>query len=128
MADNLLRYLFEHFPVEEFVDAADLKKILTDTGLEYNELNAFLAEFERMGFISHYCLHKVHVDLMVTQSLDKFVEMGGFSGELSKLKIELELLNAQLKKPIADNADKITSIASNALSLISTISAFLGKY
>lgn len=129
MADKLLEYLQLNFPVMQVATTTDVKRILTETGLEFNELHAFLSEFKQMGLISATNVQLMVVSLLVERKLHAFLEAGGFSGELAKLKTELELLQNKLQNQPATDAKDASTIINNVLQIIGNVSfGLLGKY
>jgi len=129
MADRLLQYLADNFAARQYVTCTDVKRMLAETGLAFNELNALLDDFAHEGLIQEPNVRQVAVHLMVTQRLHRFLEAGGFSGELSKLKSELALLQSQLAQVSEKQAQTITTTINNILSIIQSVSlGLLHKY
>jgi hypothetical protein len=129
MADNLLQYLADNFAVRQYITCTDVERMLADTGLAFNELHALLDDFAQEGLIQEPNVRQIAVHLMVTQRLHKFLEAGGFSGELSKLKSELALLQAQLSGIADKQAQTVTTTINNVLSIIQSVGfGLLSKY
>jgi hypothetical protein len=127
MADNLLQYLADNFAVRQYITCTDVERMLADTGLAFNELHALLDDFAQEGLIQEPNVRQIAVHLMVTQRLHKFLEAGGF--ELSKLKSELALLQAQLSGIAVKQAQTVTTTINNVLSIIQSVGfGLLSKY
>jgi hypothetical protein len=127
MADNLLQYLADNFAVRQYITCTDVERMLADTGLAFNELHALLDDFAQEGLIQEPNVRQIAVHLMVTQRLHKFLEAGGF--ELSKLKSELALLQAQLSGIADKQAQTVTTTINNVLSIIQSVGfGLLSKY
>jgi len=129
MADKLLNYLLEHAPVGRIIETKDIKHILTATGLEFDELKAFLEDFQTMGLINSVNITQKIIILRISARFDALLETGGFSGDLAKLKAELQVLKNQLATlPTETSGNSLTSI-NNTLLIIERITAgLLNKY
>lgn len=129
MADRLLTVLVNEAPVAKLVRDNNVAKLLEKTGLEPNELDALLDEFRDCGLIKEYNLRNNVIELIVTAKASLLLEAGGFSGQLSTLRKQLQLLEAELKNMPLDNAAKVSGIVATVLNLLQGIaSGLLGKY
>lgn len=129
MSDSLLEYLMDNFPLGQLITVSNVNKMLADTGLAFNELNAMLEDFERLGLIGSLNARRVAIHLAVTKKLHDFFEKGGFSGDLAKLKHELVLLQAQISGLGAKEAKEASTTINNVLQIISGLTmGLLGKY
>lgn len=129
MADRLLMYLKDNYNPGHTFGISDVKTVCEATGLEFNELHALLEGFDREGLIHCTNIRQVFIELRVYIKLHRFIETGGFSGELARLKAELDVLKATLEKPLAEKAETLTGIIANVTALIGNVtSGLLGKY
>lgn len=129
MADGLLQFLVENVQPDEFINAARVEEILQATGLTFNELSAFLSEFQRKGLIEHFDMRGMMVDFLVRRELHRFFELGGFGGELARLNAELLVLKSQLQDSKAEQAHQTVSTVANVISIINTLTiGLLSKY
>lgn len=129
MADGLLRYLLENFAIGQYVTCSNVNKMLAETGLDFNELNALLTEFGQMGLIAEPNVRQIAIHIEVTRRLHAFVEAGGFGGELAKLKTELSLLKAELDGLGQQQAQTVSTSINNVLQILQSVGlGLLGKY
>jgi len=127
LKDSILEYICK-VDYEKRINF-DLKTVLNELNVEFNDLNAILIQFERLGFISNLFLRKnvtsfyliVHVD-----ALD-FKNRGGFLVYEYELKMKLEKLALEidsLSKSFPEKASVFTNIAADLASCISLVSMF----
>lgn len=129
MADELLQYLADNVELSRYITITNIKQMLAATGLEFNELHALLIEFAEQGLIQEPNVRQVAVHLLVTHKLHKFLEAGGFGGELSKLKTELALLQGELSGMADKQAQTVSTSISNILNIIKSVGiGLLGEY
>ncbi|HLV51477.1 MAG TPA: hypothetical protein VKY44_05925 [Flavobacterium sp.] len=105
----------DHF---ERVEILELNQILEITGLSFDELNAVLKQFERMGFVSEIMMRRNSPSLYIAVHLDAldYKNRGGFVGQDELLKMSLEKLSLEiedLRKSYPDKAATFTTIAAN---------------
>lgn len=129
ITDNLLRILIDEIPLGHIVRIDDIKLLQQRSGLAFNELKALLEEFELDGLLYGLNVRQNALFLGINPKAHKLIEAGGFSGELSLLKKQLELLNAELSN-ISDNKnEKTISLIASILSIINSISnGLFSKY
>lgn len=96
ITDNLLRILIDEIPLGHIVRIDDIRLLQQRSGLAFNELKALLEEFESDGLLYGLNVRQNALFLGINPKAHKLIEAGGFSGELSLLKKQLELLNAEL--------------------------------
>lgn len=129
LGDILLEYIHANFPVRQQVTYNQINNMLAATGLEFNELDAYLDEFQRKGLIGGLSLRQVAVSFHVNRELDAFLEAGGLSGELSKLKSELEVLQAKLDNQNLQESKDLSATIHNVLQIAGKVTfGLLGKY
>lgn len=125
LKDKLLEFLCQaNFETNIHIE---LNLLLSEIGIEFNDLYAVFRQFERMGLISNLNLRRnvtrffliVHVE-----ALD-FKNRGGFLVQEYELKMRLEKLALEIdniSKTIPEKASEFTNIAANLASCISLVS------
>ena len=127
LKDKILEYICQaDFERNIYIE---LKKILSELNIEFNDLLAILSQFERLGFISNLNLRRnvtsffliVHVD-----ALD-FKNRGGFLVYEYELKMKLEKMALEidsLSKTFPEKASVFTNIAADIASCLSLVTMF----
>lgn len=127
LKDKILEYICQaDFERNIYIE---LKTILSELNIEFNDLLAILSQFERLGFISNLNLRRnvtsffliVHVD-----ALD-FKNRGGFLVYEYELKMKLEKMALEidnLSKSFPEKASVFTNIAADIASCLSLITMF----
>ena len=127
LKDKILEYICQaDFERNIYIE---LKTILSELNIEFNDLQAILSQFERLGFISNLNLRRnvttffliVHVD-----ALD-FKNRGGFLVYEYELKMELEKMALEidsLSKSFPEKASVFTNIAADIASCLSLVTMF----
>lgn len=94
----------------------------------FDDLNAILCQFKRLGFISELNARKQIIYLVVHMEAHDFLSRGGFfaheeilKANIKKLGLELESLSKELEPKFAERAATITSIAGN---IVTTLGLF----
>lgn len=129
ITDNLLRILIDEIPLGHIVRIDDIKLLQQRSGLAFNELKALLEEFESDGLLYGLNVRQNALFLGINPKAHKLIEAGGFSGELSMLKKQLELLNAELNNISDKKNEKTISLIASILSIINSISnGLFSKY
>uniref|UniRef100_UPI0040481AD8 hypothetical protein n=2 Tax=Flavobacterium sp. TaxID=239 RepID=UPI0040481AD8 len=124
LKDKILEYICQaDFERNIYIE---LKTILSELNIEFNDLQAILSQFERLGFISNLNLRRnvttffliVHVD-----ALD-FKNRGGFLVYEYELKMKLEKMALEidsLSKSFPEKASVFTNIAADIASCLSLV-------
>lgn len=129
ITDNLLRILIDEIPLGHIVRIDDIRLLQQRSGLAFNELKALLEEFESDGLLYGLNVRQNALFLGINPKAHKLIEAGGFSGELSLLKKQLELLNAELSNIPDNKNEKTISLIASILSIINSISnGLFSKY
>ena len=127
LKDKILEYICQaDFERNIYIE---LKTILSELNIEFNDLQAILSQFERLGFISNLNLRRnvttffliVHVD-----ALD-FKNRGGFLVYEYELKMKLEKMALEidsLSKTFPEKASVFTNIAADIASCLSLVTMF----
>ncbi|WP_445723308.1 hypothetical protein [Flavobacterium sp.] len=127
LKDKILEYICQaDFERNIYIE---LKTILSELNIEFNDLQAILSQFERLGFISNLNLRRnvttffliVHVD-----ALD-FKNRGGFLVYEYELKMKLEKMALEidsLSKSFPEKASVFTNIAADIASCLSLVTMF----
>ena len=127
LKDKILQYICQaDFERNIYIE---LKTILSELNIEFNDLQAILSQFERLGFISNLNLRRnvttffliVHVD-----ALD-FKNRGGFLVYEYELKMKLEKMALEidsLSKSFPEKASVFTNIAADIASCLSLVTMF----
>lgn len=127
LKDKILEYICQaDFERNIYIE---LKTILSELNIEFNDLLAILSQFERLGFISNLNLRRnvttffliVHVD-----ALD-FKNRGGFLVYEYELKMKLEKMALEidsLSKTFPEKASVFTNIAADIASCLSLVTMF----
>lgn len=121
--DRVLKAICELYPVQE-VNRKDAKYLFSASNLPYNELDAILDHFQRLGFIKYLAMGRDSIALCPLQEAFEFYNRGGFKAheELLELNFKKLLLEIESLKPsMPDKVSTITTIIANistALGLI----------
>lgn len=123
--DELLNALCDAKNYETLLSIS-LKNVLSELDLNFNELNAVLQQFQRLGFISELNVRKNSSEIYLAVHLEAldFKNQGGFFVQEETLKLTLEKLALeveQLSKDFPDKALTFTSIAANIATCLGTI-------
>lgn len=93
--------------------------------ISFNDLNAILKQFQRLGFISDLNSRRSCIHLVVHLESVDFYNRGGFTAQeelllanINKLQLELKSLAEDLKPKYAEKASTITSVLNNICSCI----------
>ncbi|MDE5525665.1 hypothetical protein [Elizabethkingia meningoseptica] len=121
--DELLNALCDVNDFESLL-SLDLKSLLTDFHIEFNELTAILNQFQRLGFISELNARRHSSDLFLCIHLEAldFKNRGGFLMQEETLRLTLEKLKIEVDNLSNDFPDKAalwTSITANIATCIS---------
>lgn len=103
-----------------------LATTLQDLEISFDELNAILNQFERLGFISNLNLRRNADKFWLVIHIDAgdFKDRGGFFVQEATLKLTLEKLALEvdsLSKEFPDKAVTFTTIAANIATCLSFI-------
>lgn len=86
----------------------------------FDDLNAILCQFKRLGFISELNSRRQIIHLVVHIEAHDFLSRGGFfaheeilKANINKLGLELEALSKELEPKFAEKANIILTIAAN---------------
>ncbi|EKB58378.1 hypothetical protein [Bergeyella zoohelcum] len=123
--DELLNALCDAKNYETLLSIS-LKNVLSELDLNFNELNAVLQQFQRLGFISELNVRKNSSEIYLAVHLEAldFKNQGGFFVQEETLKLTLEKLALeveQLSKDFPDKALTFTSIAANIATCLGAI-------
>lgn len=128
MRDNVMQYLADNFKPKTLVTNRSIEKMLGELDLSFAELDCILDGFERDGLISGLNFRKSGLSVIVLDNLFRLLQLGGFTGELAKLKAELQLLESELKALPSDSRTGAISTITNVLNLVQSIGfGVLGK-
>ena len=128
MRDSVMQYLADNFKPKTLVTNRSIEKMLGELDLSFAELDCILDGFERDGLISGLNFRKSGLSVIVLDNLFRLLQLGGFTGELAKLKAELQLLESELKALPADSRTGAISTITNVLNLVQSIGfGVLGK-
>jgi len=129
MADKLLKVLIEEVRPGYSVKIENIGLLKELTNLEFGEIKVLLEGFASDGLLIDLNVMQNAIFLGLTYKAYKLMEAGGFSGELSMLKKQLELLEAELKNLPSEKTEKTASIVASVLSIMQSLgSGLLGKY
>jgi len=125
MKDRVLKCLCENAQTEAHVDI-NTKVFLTETRLEFNDLNSILSYFERLGFLEDLNCRQSNIFLTLKIEANDFFLRGGFIGQevllksnIEKLLLEVEHLEKQLGPNNLETVNKLSTIASAIMSGLS---------
>ena len=119
--DELLNVLCDANDYETLL-SIPLSEVLSELDLTFNELNAILQQFQRLGFISELNARRYSSEIYL-EALD-FKNQGGFFVQEETLKLTLEKLALeveQLSKDFPEKALTFTSITANIATCLSAI-------
>lgn len=129
MADSLLKVLVEEVSPGYVVKIENIELLKQVTKLDFGEIKLLLEGFADDRLIIELNVRQSVIFLGVTHKAHKLMEAGGFSGQLSMLKKQLELLEAELQGLPSAKAERTASIIASVLSIIQGLtSGLLGKY
>ena len=123
--DELLNVLCDANDYETLL-SIPLSEVLSELDLTFNELNAILQQFQRLGFISELNARRYSSEIYLAVHLEAldFKNQGGFFVQEETLKLTLEKLALeveQLSKDFPEKALTFTSITANIATCLSAI-------
>ena len=116
LKDQLLKFLVENAKLEQHV-FADRKQFVTELGAEFENLEAMLYQFERLGLLKNVGVGSQSVEFRATAELHDFFLRGGFTVKeelfeknIEKLLYEIDVLKNSLAPTQMETANKIGSL------------------
>nr|DAU24362.1 MAG TPA: hypothetical protein [Caudoviricetes sp.] len=103
----------------------DLKELLSETETTFDELQAILMQFQRLGLISDLNMrrHSPQIYFVLYLEALEFSDKGGFQMQDEMLKLTLEKLKLEVEQLSKDFPEKALTFSS-ILSNISTVLGF----
>lgn len=128
--DKIVEYIIQHRNGAMF--SIDNEQCEPEFGISSSLAFSFFRELANKGLVVNMVISGDSISCCTTSSLDGLYEDGGFAAYASiksiiesKLMVEAEILNNQLKKGdttgVMDKAEKIVSIAGNMMSIITGV-------
>lgn len=121
LKDNVLNALCSA-PLESMVS---FKPVDFGPDICFDDLNAILCQFGRLGFISELNARRQIIFFVVHIEAHDFWAHGGFIAQeevlkanIKKLRLELETLSKELEPKFSERAATITSIAGNIATVL----------
>lgn len=125
--DKVLAILCTQTTPEQF-NNWDITSLLKELSFSFDELQAILTYFERIGFVAELNLRRAAGHWIVRVEANDYYLRGGFAfhedlleQNIKKLLLEIDNLNKQLGPNHLETANKLSSIASTILTGISLI-------
>ena len=104
----------------------DLKELLSETDTTFNELQAILMQFQRLGFVSDVNMRHLSPQILIVIYLEalEFYQKGGFQMQDEILRLNLEKLRFEVEQLSKDYPEKALTFSS----ILSNISTVLGLF
>ena len=104
----------------------DLKELLSETDTTFNELQAILMQFQRLGFVSDVNMRHLSPQILIVVYLEalEFYQKGGFQMQDEILRLNLEKLKLEVEQISKDYPEKALTFSS----ILSNISTVLGLF
>ena len=104
----------------------DLKELLSETDTTFNELQAILMQFQRLGFVSDVNMRHLSPQILIIVYLEalEFYQKGGFQMQDEILRLNLEKLKLEVEQLSKDYPEKALTFSS----ILSNISTVLGLF
>jgi hypothetical protein len=104
----------------------DLKELLSETDTTFNELQAILMQFQRLGFVSDVNMRHLSPQILIVVYLEalEFYQKGGFQMQDEILRLNLEKLKLEVEQLSKDYPEKALTFSS----ILSNISTVLGLF
>ena len=104
----------------------DLKELLSETDTTFNELQAILMQFQRLGFVSDVNMRHLSPQILIVIYLEalEFYQKGGFQMQDEILRLNLEKLKLEVEQLSKDYPEKALTFSS----ILSNISTVLGLF
>jgi len=104
----------------------DLKELLSETDTTFNELQAILMQFQRLGFVSDVNMRHLSPQILIVVYLEalEFHQKGGFQMQDEILRLNLEKLKLEVEQLSKDYPEKALTFSS----ILSNISTVLGLF
>ena len=104
----------------------DLKELLSETETTFNELQAILMQFQRLGFVSDVNMRHLSPQILIVVYLEalEFYQKGGFQMQDEILRLNLEKLKLEVEQLSKDYPEKALTFSS----ILSNISTVLGLF
>lgn len=130
LKDSVLNLLCKNFMLERHSsvfkgNVGEIQKLLE---IDFNDLNAILTYFQRIGFISDLNCRPSAIHFVLKMEASDFQRTGGFTlhetileSNVEQLTLEIQVLKKQLGPDHLDTVNKIASIVGT---IFSSITAF----
>ena len=104
----------------------DLKELLSETETTFDELQAILMQFQRLGFVSDVNMRHLSPQILIVVYLEalEFYQKGGFQMQDEILRLNLEKLKLEVEQLSKDYPEKALTFSS----ILSNISTVLGLF
>ena len=104
----------------------DLKELLSETETTFDELQAILMQFQRLGFVSDVNMRHLSPQILIVIYLEalEFYQKGGFQMQDEILRLNLEKLKLEVEQLSKDYPEKALTFSS----ILSNISTVLGLF
>ena len=92
--------------------------------VSYEQLEAIVLQFERLGFIEVYQLRETEIYAGIRPEADQFMQRGGFYGQEILFQQSVEILLSELEKAkplFAKQAEKVVSAIGNVYSFLALV-------
>jgi len=120
LKDSVLKLLCEECILESHseINETSIQTILDSFAISFDELNAILTYFERIGLLKNLNARHIYISFVLKMEANDFNRKGGFTfqetillSNIDKLLLEIEVLKKDLSPDQLDKANKVVSIA-----------------